>query len=211
MTENELLNEAEEMAEGTAGRRVFLARAAAAGLGVAALGLAGKAEAAMKPKQPEADTGHDYPMARPNTMTEKQFRLLLSGPAKLSLLTSQIAVDKATDPATREFANFELREAIGVSTVLKNLKTPIPQLDAKASATLQKLKSLPKGAEFDKAYIKAQLANHEYLRDMADSYLKNSEGRTSMAELNVRNIATLTLGAFKEHVVHCKNILRMMK
>ncbi|BCM91876.1 hypothetical protein IAD21_03753 [Abditibacteriota bacterium] len=212
MTEIEKMNESEELLHNSNTRRAFLGRVAVAGLGVAALGLVAPSEvvAATQPKQPEADTGHDYPMAKPHAMTEAQFRKGVIGPAMLSLLTSQIAVDKATNPQALEFANFELREAIGVTTVLKSLKTPVPPMSPVAKAILEKIKSTPKGADFDKAYITAQLANHEFLRDLANSYLANSAGHTSMAEMHGRHLATLTLGVFKEHIVHTKNILHMM-
>lgn len=186
-------------------RRAFLTRIAAAGLGAAALGLAGAAEAARLPRQPAADTGHDYPMPAPHAMTEKQFRMGVIGPATLSHIVSEMAVDRATNPAAKEFANFELREAIGVLAVLKSLGTPTPLMNAQAKATLAKIKAA-QGADFDKAYIKAQLANHEFLRDLAQTYLNNSAGHTSMAEKHGRHLATLALGTFKEHVVHCKNI-----
>lgn len=186
-------------------RRAFLTRMAVAGLGAAAIGLASSAEAATMPHQPEADTGHDYPMPAPHAMTAKQFYMGVIGPATLSHVTSEIAVDRTTNAHAKEFANFELREAIGVLAVLKEMGTPTPPMDAKAKATLAKIKS-SQGADFDKAYITAQLANHEFLRDLATSYLKNSAGHTGMAEMHGRHIATLTLGAFKEHVVHCKNI-----
>ncbi len=197
-------------------RRTLLTHAAVAGLGVGVLGLAaatqtGTAQASTTPKQPEAETGHDYPMAAPNAKNEAQYRVGVLGPATLSLLTSQIAVDKATDPAAKEFANFELREAIAVTTVLKSMKTPTPPMDANAKATLAKIKNTPAGADFDKAYITAQLANHEFLRDLTTSYLKNTAGATSMAEMHGRHLATLAQSTFKEHVVHTKNILKAMK
>lgn len=203
---NETVENAVAGAEDKGSRRAFLGRVAVVGLGLASLNLLPSAQAATMPKQPEADSGHDYPMAKPGASTEKQFRMGVIGPATLSLLTSQIAVDKATDEATREFANFELREAIGVTQVLKEMGTPTPPLNAAARATLKTIKETPKGEAFDKAYIKAQLANHQYLRDLANSYLANSAGRKNMAEMHGRHLATLTLGAFKEHVVHCKKI-----
>lgn len=196
-------------------RRAFLTGLAAAGVGATVLatgawGGVESAQAATAPKQPEADTGHNYPMAPPHAKTEGQFRMGVIGPATLSLITSQIAVDKATHPMAKEFANFELREAIGVTTVLKELKTPVPPMDAKARATLQKIKSAPQGAAFDKAYITAQLANHEFLRDLAETYLANSAGHTSMPEMHGRHLAMLALATFKEHVVHTKQILHML-
>lgn len=195
-------------------RRSLLTQVAVAGIGVGVLGLAASTatvHASTTPQQPAAETGHDYPMARPNAKNEKQYRVGVLGPAMLSLVTSQIAVDKATDPATKEFANFELREAIAVTTVLKSLNTPPPPMDANAKATLAKIKAAPKGAAFDKAYITAQLANHEFLRDLTTSYLTNTAGKTSMAEMHGRHLATLAQSTFKEHVVHTKNILQAMK
>lgn len=160
------------------------------------------------PKQPEADTGHKYPMMAPTARTEAQFRKGVLGPATLSLMVSEIGVDKTTAPEAKEFANFELREAIAVTTVLKSLKTPVPPMDKAARDTLAKIKATPKGPEFDKVFMTAQLANHEFLRDLAEVYLKNSAGHTSMAEMHGRHLATLALSTFKEHVVHCKNFLQ---
>lgn len=208
--EIEQTNEQEEILRGVVNRRAFLTRLAATGLGAAAFGLVRTTQAANAPKQPEADTGHDYPMPTPHARTEAQFRLGVIGPAMLSLLTSRIAVDKATNAAAKEFANFELREAIAVTTVLKSLNTPVPPMDAKSRAILQKIKTTPPGEAFDKAYITAQLANHEFLRDLAENYLKNSAGHTGMAEMHGRHLATLSLATFKEHVVHTKNILHAM-
>jgi predicted outer membrane protein len=199
------MNDFEKDARKTTPRRTFLTRMAVGGIGIAALGLAASAEAAATPQQPAADTGHDYPMPAPHAMTEKEFRMGVIGPATLSRITSELAIDKATNAAAKEFANFELREAIAVLTVLKSLGTPTPPMDAKAKATLAKIQSA-QGMAFDRAYIAAQLANHEFLRDLAETYLNNSAGHTSVAEIHGRHLATLSLATFKEHVVHTKNI-----
>ena len=190
---------------GVNSRRTFLSRVAATGLGAAALGLAASVQAATKPQQPQAETGHDYPMANPNAMTAKQFYQGVIGPATLSKITSEIAVDKATNARAKEFANFELREAIAVLTVLKEMDTQTPPLDATGKAILAKLQSSD-GAAFDKTYIKAQLSNHEFLRDHATTYLANSLGHQSMEEMHGRHLATITLNEFKEHVVITKDI-----
>ncbi|MDO7849944.1 DUF4142 domain-containing protein [Hymenobacter sp. M29] len=143
----------------------------------------------------------------PVAATEKEFRQGVIGPAELSLATSQIASTKATQKNAKEFAGFELTEAIAVTTVLKDLGTPVPAPDAKAQATLAKIKNTPAGAAFDKAYIQAQLENHEFLRDLAQNYLKNSAGKTTPAESQGRHLATLALATFKEHVAITKRIL----
>jgi len=54
----------------------------------------------------------------------------------------------------------------------------------------------------------AELVNHEFLRDLAESYLSNAPGSAGPAETQVRNLATLALTAFKEHVVLAKNIVQ---
>ena len=192
-------------------RRAFMGQAALAGAGIVALGVASSAKAATMPEQPNAVSGHDYPMALPNAMNEAEFRMGVIGPAILSRVTSEIAVDKAANPHAKEFANFELREAIAVTTVLANLKTPVPPMDATARATLKKIENASAGSKFDMAYMQAQLENHEFLRDLTTNYLKNSSGATSMSEMNGRNLATLALATFTEHVQICKDILAELK
>lgn len=137
--------------------------------------------------------------------TEKDFRMGVIGPAELSLVTSQIAVGKATNRFVKEFAGFELTEAEAVTTVLKDLGTPVPEMTDKAKATLAKIKSAS-GSDFDKAYIQAQIENHEFLRDLAINYLKSAAGKTDPAESQGRHLATLALATFKEHVSITKDI-----
>ncbi|RST29458.1 DUF4142 domain-containing protein [Sphingomonas ginkgonis] len=196
------------------GRRTLLTQAVMVGGSIGALGLFGLAQgaqAAATPQQPEAETGHSYPMARPDARTEMEFRMGVIGPAMLSLVTSQLAVDKATDRQAKEFANFELREAIAVTTVLSQLRTPVPAPDANARATRARIEGARKGRAFDREYMTAQLANHEFLRDLAASYLINSANATSMPEMHGRHLATLAQSTFKEHVVHCKRITEALR
>lgn len=141
-----------------------------------------------------------------NAMSEKDFRNGVIGPAELSKITSEMAVDKATNKNAHEFAGFELTEAIAVTGVLKDLKTEVPPMTEKAKATLNKIKTAAKGTDFDKAYIQAQLENHEFLRDLAQKYLSSSTSN-SAAESQGRHLATLALATFKEHVAITKRIL----
>ncbi len=177
----------------------------ALGIGVSSLGLLTSARAAdqdavSKPNDKEPVT------------SEELLRLAIIGPAELSLVTSQLAVEKATNKNTKEFAGFELTEAIAVTSVLKELGTPVPAPDAKAKATLEKLKSADKGVAFDEAYITAQLENHEFLRDTAADYLKRTEGsKDSKAEQQTQHLATLALATFKEHVAITKRISGELK
>ena len=189
-------------------RRSVLTGAVALGLGAALVAM--PATAAPKPEQPEADSGHDYDMPKPNPKTEREFRMGGIGFMVLNLKTSEIAVDRAANPGVREFAHFELREQLGATMVLKEMKTPIPQLDPASKANLVKLQAMGAGPEFDKAYLQQQLATHEFLRDAATAYIKNSAGKMSGPEMHGRHLATLMLGQIKDHVVLIKNMQMKM-
>jgi predicted outer membrane protein len=189
-------------------RREFLKKSAATtlalGVGVSLLGSSTAARAA------EEDNVSMPGMVKP-VPNEELFRKGVIGPAELSLVTSKIAIDKATDAQTKEFAGFELTEAIAVTTVLKELGTPVPEMGDMAKQTLESLKAAPKGIEFDKAYMTAQLQNHVFLRNHATDYLKNSTGKTDPAETQTRHLATLALATFKEHVALCQRISAQLK
>ena len=177
-------------------RRAILTGAAAALIAVPAMAMA----------QSQGRMGND-PAAMPmpdvsGTRTHQQFAMGVMGPAQLSLVTSQIAVDRARKADAREFAGFELTEAIAVTTVLKQLGTKEPPMDAKAQATLEKIRSAAPGVAFDRAYIDAQYENHVFLRDLATAYLGNApQNADDMAEMQGRHLATLALATFKEHVL----------
>ena len=180
-------------------RRTFLSRLTAAGVAVGLLGLgtsqAGGASTPMK-------TG----------LTEKDFRMGVIGPATLSRIVSQLAVLRATQADAREFARFELREAIAVTTVLRELKTPTPPMDAKAKATLAMIQGAAPGREFDVAYITAQHYNHVFLRYLATAYLKNtSPNEPTFPEQQGRHLATLALNQFTEHVELTARILKELQ
>ena len=178
-------------------RRTFLTRMASTGIGVGLLGigLSSRADGAPGPMK--------------SGLTEQDFRMGVIGPAELSLVTSQIAVQRATKADAREFARFELREAIAVTTVLKELRTRVPAMTAKARATLAEIRAAAPGADFDRAYIMAQHENHVFLRDLATAYLKNTTPRElTFAEQQGRHLATLSLNQFTEHVEITARILR---
>ncbi len=159
--------------------------------------------------QPEADSGHDYSTPKPTAASGEEFCLGVIGPALLSVTASQIAVDRASDPDARDFANFELREAVAVVRILKELGIRELAPDEPGQAFVEKLKSTPRGTEFDKLYMTAELSNHEYLRDLAESFLSSPSSQLA-SEVHARHLASLAITAFKEHVVLSKNILRRL-
>ena len=185
-------------------RRTILAGAAAAAL----VAVPGMAMAQRHEKDPAAMPMPDVS----GTRTHLQFAMGVIGPAELSLVTSQIAVDRARKADAREFAGFELTEAIAVTTVLKELGTKVPPMDAKAKAILEKIRSAAPGEAFDRAYIDAQYENHVFLRDLAMAYLGNApQTPDDMAEMQGRHLATLALATFKEHVLLTHRIARELQ
>ncbi len=145
------------------------------------------------------------PMNFAGVKTASQFYTGVLGPAELSLTTSNLAVEKATQKNAHEFAGFELGEAITVNMVLKDIGAAAPAMTSNDTATIQTMKT-SSGAAFDRAYIGFQLRNHEFLRDIADAYLHNSAGATDPMEKQGRHLAMLMLAVFKEHVAICKRI-----
>lgn len=101
-----------------------------------------------------------------------------------------------------------MTEAIAVTTVLKDLGTPVPAMTAKAKATLDKIRTAPTGPEFDKAYITAQVENHQELRDLTQAYLgRPTPPKSNTEEGQGRHLGTLSLAVFKEHVAITQRIL----
>lgn len=141
-----------------------------------------------------------------------QFYAAVIPRAEMSLSTSQIGVDKATNRSVQEFAGFELGEAITVNMVLKDILGSAPPRDAAAEmALVEKMTMTAKGSAFDRGYITFQLENHEALRDLADAYLANSAGATDPAEKQGRHLGSLMLAVFKEHVAICKRLSTELK
>ena len=188
----------------SANRRSFLKGATAAGLGLTGLALSTPATSFAQ-DSPTIGTDPGAHMMNPSNV--KEFGMAVIGRAELSLVTSKIAVDRASKADAKEFAGFELTEAIAVTTVLKDLGTPIPTMTAKAKATLEKIQNAPAGPELDKAYIVSQMQNHEELRDLTQAYLgQPAPPKSNMAESQGRHLGTLSLAVFKEHVAITQRI-----
>ena len=182
----------------SATRRNFLKGATAAGFGLASITLS-SATNILAQDNPTIGAGPGANMMNPTNA--KEFGMAVIGRAELSLVTSKIAVDRASKADAKEFAGFELTEAIAVTTVLKDLGTPVPTMTAKAKATLKKIQNAPAGPEFDKAYIQAQYENHVELCDLTQAYLGHpAPSKSDMAESQGRHLGTLSLATFKEHV-----------
>ncbi|HVU57275.1 MAG TPA: DUF4142 domain-containing protein [Puia sp.] len=138
-----------------------------------------------------------------SVVSAKEFRDGVMPRAQLSMLASKIAVEKASQANAKEFAGWELMEAIAVIDFLKDLGTGVPDVGKDARDFIAKLHSLD-GKAFDIEYMKAEQSNHEWLRDLAQNYLGSSDVKSSGGE--TYHLARVAVFAFTEHVGLSKKI-----
>jgi putative membrane protein len=138
----------------------------------------------------------------------------------LSLLASRMAVKKAKNAKVLEFAKFEVAEQETVADILNGMmKSPsdasgkvvapsdeeaMSHVDADGKDTLNKLKGLS-GAQFDDAFVKAQVDTHKKLLSIQESYLDSGKNREELS------VAKLAKGMIDEHLKLLNDIEKMRK
>jgi putative membrane protein len=142
----------------------------------------------------------------------------------VALESSRVAMSKAQNPGLKQFAGFEIEEQTTLAEVLRSMMDPgataatgtsannqasqsgtAMQMDAKAREMMQKLQS-QQGAEFDKAYLQAQLQGHQELLQVQEQYLKsNPQNREHV------NVAKLAQGRIREHIALLENMQKTVR
>lgn len=152
--------------------------------------------------------------AQPATMnmasidTTAEYGAAVAGPASLSLATSQLAMQKASNVKVKTFATFEHNEQNAIAFVLKDLGIPTPTMTPAEQLTLTQSRDTPAGAAFDRAYIAKQIETHEMLRQLHTAYLSNTTGKANPPmEAHGRHIATLALATINEHLTIAQSIM----
>ena len=134
----------------------------------------------------------------------------------LSLETSKVAQQSATNPKVKQFATFEVAEQETLADIIKSMATdqsgkakyPAPRGDARSgnaaapqtsptietADAIRKLQSL-KGNQFDAEYVKAQIAVHQRLLTVQEDYIAKGK------DLETLSVAKLERGMIKEHLV----------
>jgi putative membrane protein len=150
--------------------------------------------------------------AAPNAMTDADQKHIKETMAygSLSLLLSRMAKAKVTHPLLKQFVDFEIAEQETVGDVLKAIQTnaapsgsiPSPSdaelmqnLDDAGKASVEKLRALKAGSDFDRDYIRYEIEGHRKLLDIQEVYLKSPDN------LDQTNVAKLARGMIKEHLV----------
>jgi putative membrane protein len=145
-----------------------------------------------------------------DTDAEKKHAELTKKVGALSLATSRVAAEKATDPMVKAFAKWEVAEQETIADILKSmeagakaegaLKPPSENeveamLDAEGKSALEKLRGVS-GLDFDKAYLAVQLDGHKKLLAIQEDYLKVGENREHLS------VTKLARGQINEHIDH---------
>jgi len=138
----------------------------------------------------------------------------------LSLLQSKLALENASDEKVKMFAEWEVAEQQTIGDILKSmmedgmddaqgaLQPPTDEearamLDDEGTAKLEELQGLS-GAEFDQAYVAANLEGHQKLLAIQETYLESGTMREHLS------VAKLARGMITEHIAHLEELQSMV-
>lgn len=137
---------------------------------------------------------------------EYKSRTLMAG--TLAKQTSELALEKSANPKVKQFANLEVMEQTAMAQALTMQASPPPvRLDERHAAVLKELQGVS-GAEFDKAYVKAQVEGHAELLTIQDAYTigRGQGGTAAMLSDDTARIATLAKAAIQTHLTMLKEL-----
>jgi putative membrane protein len=204
-------------------RRAFLGGLAAALIAMPALA---QTNASSPAAQPGAAAGNQKSsMTGQMGQAEMQHMQQTMQMGMVAMETSRIAMTKARNEDLKRFAGFEVQEQTILSEVLRSMMEPAATssagssggqsaapmpgsmpMDAGARDMMQKMQSQQPGAEFDRAYLEAQLQGHRDLLQVQERYLQsNSRNREHM------NVAKLAREHIREHIAMLENMQKTMR
>jgi putative membrane protein len=139
-----------------------------------------------------------------NKIDEKRFvkDALVGGLTEVEL--GKLAVDKASSDAVKQFGQKMIDDHSKANAELKEIATKekidVPDsLDSKHQSRVEKLSKLS-GADFDKAYIKDQLKDHQ--QDVREFQQEAKSG----TDPDVKSFASKTLPTLEEHLSMVKEL-----
>ena len=113
-----------------------------------------------------------------------------------SLQTSRLAQSRAAAAPVRQFAQMEAEEQSAIIDALRLVGMTIPAelpLDPAKTEALRRLQAA-QGAEFDRAYLSAQLTGHQELQRLHTAIAASSDPAPARA------ISTVAVPAIKTHI-----------
>jgi len=124
----------------------------------------------------------------------------------LALRTSEIALQKATDPNVRKFAELEAAEQKAVASVLA--ATPAgqkpPELGPEQQKKIDDLNGTQQGPDFDQAYLQGQIEGHNQLLQIQQT--KSGEREPTVEAITAR----LAEQGISSHLVMLNLIQQML-
>jgi len=141
------------------------------------LGLSGAALPLLVQATPRRALAQAGGAASPSaTLDAAQHREATLRVGSLAKQASQLALQRASHPAVKQFAGFEDAEQTTIAQVLTNTQNPPPApLDANEVATLRQLQAAA-GPAFDQAYVQGQITGHQQLLGIQEAFLRGQPG-----------------------------------
>lgn len=190
--------------------------AAAVVLPLAALTVRAFAQDAAAPMPADAPAGRQPAVMGEPEVTHAEATGMVGS---LSLLQSRMAATMASDEKVKMFAMWEVAEQETIGDILKSMKMDMEgaqgalapptdneamaMVDEAGQAELEAMKAMS-GAEFEKAYVAANLAGHQKLLVIQEDYLTVGTNREHLS------VAKLARGMITEHIAHLEELQSMM-
>jgi putative membrane protein len=142
-------------------------------------------------------------------MTDKEFMMKAAQGGMTEVEASKLAGDKASSDKVKEFASKMVEDHTKANDELKGIASSknvmLPEkLDSMHQMKVDKL-SKSSGADFDKAYVKAMVMDHEKTVAMF------KEEASSGTDPDVKGFASKTLPVIEDHLMMIKQISASMK
>ena len=120
----------------------------------------------------------------------------------VSLQTSQVASEKATDPMVKEFAMLEVGEQAAVASVLSATETGAqpPEMPEDQMAMVTQMTDMEAGAEFDRMYIEGQIDGHNQLLEIQRSIAADTEPTVEVVTARLAEQAIMSHLAMLAHI-----------
>lgn len=131
-------------------------------------------------------------------------RLMALSAGTSSLMSSQVAVQRASNPMVRQFAALEAEEQMAAMEAMRLAGVNVPQqvpVPAEKAQMIQRMQGMS-GAEFDRAYLAMQKEGHDELLRIHTQIARSG---ATPAE---RAIGTMAVPAIKSHLATIDMLMR---
>jgi len=125
----------------------------------------------------------------------------------VAMRSSEIAAQKATHPMVMEFATLEVAEQKTIASILSATeagKTP-PEIPPEEQGKIDEMNGMEAGAEFDMAYVDAQIEGHTRLLEVQKSLSGETEATVEAITARMAEQAVTSHLAMLNHIREALN------